>query len=389
MSEWDVLSFSEKMQWQGGIGHTIKQILPRLAQSRKVVDFDPPIEWRRAIRCPAKLTKVGHNLWHFEWGRLFPLIRRPHTAAAALRFLRGILVRYLCIRLGIGDHIYLVWNPCQAPVVLGLPPRFTVYYAYDLFEQWHYDREEWKKETIINEERLARISEVGIGVTEVIAETLRQRGCRRTHVVPNGVEYFKFAHCGQCREPEDIAAIPRPRLGYVGGLSEYTSFRTLYEVATRRPDWHLLLVGPARGMTSEQREELNRLMNLPNVYMLGLKPYEVIENYMHGLDVGLAAFEMDRGGAFGGSSLKVYEYLAAGLPVVASPIPGVASLVDTVRIASSPEEWVYQIEQALEDNTPDLRRQRQELAKHHSWDERARYVVSIIETAYQEWRQSR
>lgn len=386
MDKWDILSFSERVDWGAGIGHTIKQILRRVSTTRKVLNFNPPWEWRQAYRAPTKVYRIKDNLWHFEWGRLFPLFRRPAVVVRTMAFLRALAVRWLCSRLGIEQHIYLVWNPIQVPVVLSLPRRFTVYYAYDKFDAWHYDREEWRQETIRQENTLAQMAQVGIGVTEIISRSLREKGLPRVFTVPNGVEYEKFATSHGTTPPEDVAEIPHPCLGYVGGLSEYTAFSVLRDLAALRPYWHLVLVGPIRGMTSEQRAELEQLLCLPNVHYLGSKPYEDVPSYIRALDVGLAAFEERRGGGFAGSSLKVYEYLAAGLPVVASPIEDVIRMGDMVYTARTSTEWVAQIEHALREDAPELRRRRQEFARQHSWDNRAKQVLEIIEQAYQEWK---
>lgn len=89
--------------------------------------------------------------------------------------------------------------------------------------------------------------------------------------------------------------------------------------------------------------------------------------------------------AFYGSSRNVYEYLAAGLPVVATPIPDVVRLGDFVSTARSVDEWVQQIERSLHEDSPELRRKRQEFARQHSWDKRAKQAIEIIENAYKEW----
>lgn len=91
-----------------------------------------------------------------------------------------------------------------------------------------------------------------------------------------------------------------------------------------------------------------------------------------------------RAGASGAvAAEKVYR--AAALPVVASPVPEVLKMGNLVYTAHSPEEWVSQIERALHEDCPELRRQRREFAQRHSWDNRAKQVIEIIEKHYDEW----
>jgi glycosyltransferase involved in cell wall biosynthesis len=111
---------------------------------------------------------------------------------------------------------------------------------------------------------------------------------------------------------------------------------------------------------------VSALQSLPNVHMLGRKPYSSLPAYAKGFDVALNPFRINEL-TLNANPLKVREYLAAGLPVVATPIPEV-EMLGQCRIAGTPEAFVREIELALADPGP--KRSRSETMRTESWEAR-------------------
>src|SRR5262249_55743245 len=148
----------------------------------------------------------------------------------------------------------------------------------------------------------------------------RKRFNPNTHWVPNGVDVDHFSQ--RAAPADDVRDLPRPRLGFVGGLSEWVDLGLVAHLARARPDWSLILVGPVGIDAAPVR-------NLPNVRLLGPRPYAALPAYLVAMDEGLIPFEQSPV-TYHADPIKAYEYLAAGLPVVATDLPALRRLAPLV-----------------------------------------------------------
>ena len=158
-------------------------------------------------------------------------------------------------------------------------------------------------------------------------EAKRERS-DNVHCFPSSVD---SAHFRQARirrhDPADQAHIPHLRLGFAGVIDERMDIDLLAELATARPDWHLVLVGPV------VKIDPDHLPKLPNIHYLGAKPYAELPSYMAGWDVALLPFALNESTRYI-SPTKTPEYLAAGLPVVSTPIRDVVAPYGVAELAS-------------------------------------------------------
>ena len=165
------------------------------------------------------------------------------------------------------------------------------------------------------------------------------------HPLPSGVDvaHFRQARAGMA-EPADQGGIPHPRLGFYGVIDERLDLGLLRAVAQARPEWQIVLVGPVAKLDPAE------LPRLPNIHYLGMKSYTDLPAYLSGWDVALLPFALNEATRFI-SPTKTPEYLAAGRPVVSTPVVDVVRHYGTataVGIAGSQAEFVAAIERALE-----------------------------------------
>jgi len=159
-------------------------------------------------------------------------------------------------------------------------------------------------------------------------------------LVPNGVDSEAFSR--PVPPPADLRPDGRPVIGYHGMISHWFDFDLLEGVARRRPNWRFVLVGPHDPRTEPSVEGLR---GLPNVELLGERPSDDMPAYVQAFDVGAVWFAVtDLTAAV--TPLKVYEYLAAGIPAVSTPLPACVA-EPFVETASSPETFVAVLEAAL------------------------------------------
>jgi glycosyltransferase involved in cell wall biosynthesis len=168
-----------------------------------------------------------------------------------------------------------------------------------------------------------------------------------------------------------------PLLAVVGGINAKVDLRLLTEVAARRPDWRIDLVGPlGYGLDAD---ELARLRALPNVRLAGAVPPEQAPAVMAGCDVGLIPYKLNEQTRHV-NPLKVYEYLAAGRPVVGTPLPELRQFEPLVRLAGDVDGFVAAVEAALaEGDAPDAVAARLAVAAANTWDVRVERMVGLIE----------
>jgi UDP-galactopyranose mutase len=156
------------------------------------------------------------------------------------------------------------------------------------------------------------------------------------HSFPSAVD---FPHFVQARmrsdDPPDQATIPHPRLGWFGVIDERVDLDLISGLAWRRPDWHIVLVGPIARISPAA------LPQAPNIHYLGNKPYSVLPRYLAGWDVAIMPFVRNQATRFLSPS-KTPEYLAGGRPIVSTSIRDVVrpyGALGLVEIADSPKEF--------------------------------------------------
>ena len=165
------------------------------------------------------------------------------------------------------------------------------------------------------------------------------------HCFPSSVDrvHFLKARAHQF-DPADQEDLPKPRLGFYGVIDERFDTELLDEVATLRPDWSFVMVGPVVKISEDD------LPKRPNIHYLGGKTYDQLPAYLSGWDVALMPFAMNESTQFI-SPTKTPEYLAGGKPVVSTPIRDVVrhyGQLEAVKFADNAADFVAQCEKALE-----------------------------------------
>jgi glycosyltransferase involved in cell wall biosynthesis len=206
---------------------------------------------------------------------------------------------------------------------------------------------------------------------------------RCSALAPSRTDYFgnlvDIEHFAAARRPgsipTDLAAVPKPRLVYIGVLSDFKIDFALIEATARsNPDWHLVFIGEER---EGQRSELvRRLKTLPNVHFLGWKPYTDLPSYLRGTDVALLPqLRNDYTSAM--FPMKYFEYLAAGRPVVTTTLPALAEFSTLHREASGADAFAAAIADTL--SAPIIVDLDHPVVQSHSWDARIDAMLQLIE----------
>jgi UDP-galactopyranose mutase len=157
------------------------------------------------------------------------------------------------------------------------------------------------------------------------------------------------AHFAQARDlsddPEDQAGIAGPRLGYIGVIDERVDLELIDQIATQRPDWQIIMVGPV------VKIDPATLPRRPNIHYLGGKNYEELPRYLAGWDIAILPFARNEATRYI-SPTKTPEYLSAGCRVISTSIRDVVhpyGVKNLVAIADDAEAFIIRAESILAD----------------------------------------
>lgn len=165
----------------------------------------------------------------------------------------------------------------------------------------------------------------------------------------------------------------RPILGYYGAIREWFAMDWIAYCARRNPHWEFWLIG-------RQERRFPEVDDLANVVFWGERPYEELPEYLRQFRVALIPFlvnELTKAT----NPVKLYEYLAAGKPVVATDLPEMHVAGDLVQLATDASSFERSIQIALEHDSPDLALKRAAWAQNQSWATRARQLLAIVESS--------
>ncbi|MBU3077528.1 UDP-galactopyranose mutase [Sphingomonas quercus] len=200
------------------------------------------------------------------------------------------------------------------------------------------------------------------------------------HPFPSSVDVGHFAAARlPGAEPADQAGIPAPRFGFYGVIDERMDLDLLAAVADARPDYSFVMVGPVVKISEAD------LPRRPNLFYPGGKSYAELPDYLRGWNVALMPFAINEATRFI-SPTKTPEYLAAGCPVVSTPIADVVrhyGQVEAVKIASGADAFAEACDNALAlaDSDGPWRAEIEALLAEISWDRTFRQMDGLIEAA--------
>ena len=325
--------------------------------------------WRRLRRGLAR-ARAADGL-HVLAPLVVPLHRYRAVRELNARLLPA-LVRRACAELGIERPILWAYVPQAEVLIDALDPSLVVYHCVDdIAAQERIDTASFRAA----EQRFAARADLVLASAPALAERLRGLS-ENVLDAPNVADTALFSRALQ-DGPLDaaMAALPAPRIVFTGAIvSIKLDMAMLAELARLRRDWSFALVGPVG--PGDPRTDVSVLNAEPNIHLLGPRSYAQLPDVLRAADAGLIPYARNEltESIF---PMKVYEYLAAGLPVVATALPALAGLPD-VACGDGAGAIAKLLDEALAFDSPARRAERSQAAAAHSWDERLREIAEAI-----------
>jgi glycosyltransferase involved in cell wall biosynthesis len=322
------------------------------------------------------LRQISENLFVFRYPVWAPVSGRSPLRDLT-RIVRRLAIRDALRRLGMSRPIVWFSLPHMVDLFDEIPSvRLRVYHVVDEYTSYSGETPARRRQTSEREREMMALVDLVIVVSQELYEAKRSFNAN-TYLVPNGVNYQAYTDAlADPHLPGDLVDINPPRLGYSGLIGDRLNLSMLKELAQENPQWSLVFLGEVR--LARQAEIWQKLVAMPNVHYVGLVDISQVPNYLKGFDVGLMPYLQDRHSEHI-SPLKLYDYLAAGLPIASTDIPAAREFGPYVHLADSYQGFDQAVRAALADITPERRQARRNIAARHTWEARMEQLSGLIE----------
>jgi glycosyltransferase involved in cell wall biosynthesis len=359
-----------------------KQVMLRLGQRNRILwvnslhNRKPRFARKDARRVVQKLaeffrgtTMVHPNIWQVT-PLYFPFLRFGWVRRLN-RFLLRVQLRYAMWRIRFRSVITWTFSPTSADVVGTFGEDLIIYHCVDEYSSFS---DAAFAEIELAEQLLLKKADLILASSTPLLEKKRAFNTE-TYLALHGVDYEHFHHAVEesTSLAEELRGLPRPILGFHGLLADWVDLQLIAEVAQKRPQWSVVLVGRAD-------TDLTMFKTLRNVLLVGHRSYSQLPTYLKGFDIALLPFvqnELTRNA----NPLKLREYLAAGLPIVATPLPEVARFEKLVSLAATADEYIQQIEELLARGPVGPSWERSSEVAHESWDYKVTEIEELVRSA--------
>lgn len=383
MKPFDVvmISMSNYTEWVRGVSNRNYHVLQELLRNenvRRVVSVDyPPRDFKRAIRSFTDnvRTSIPHSRFirHTPFDSLRKIDDKLFVAtvydyfwrkARFANHLRGYIRSF-----GLSDVVLWSFVPYAAPFIRALGQQVTIFDAVDNWSE-HASYQPYRQEFRNAYQLIADEADIIFTVSHELQNLFNNQP--NVYWIPNGVDTSHY-RTQRTLINRDIADLPRPIVGYIGVVQDRVDTDLIVFLAQKNPTKSFVIVGPVWNETDAAKLKSQR-----NIYTLGYKPYEEAPAYIQQFDVGIIPH---RPSSFVTSTnpMKLYEYLACGIPVVATAGAGAEQFSEHVSIGTSPEDFNRKLFMALEGNTPEARTARIKAVAPFSWAATVQHMVDIVQ----------
>ncbi|HEX8369406.1 MAG TPA: glycosyltransferase family 1 protein [Pyrinomonadaceae bacterium] len=347
-----------------------QHLLSRFARERRVFFIEEPIFTDESSRLVASPREDN----------LFVVVPQLNHADAEENTVENLIRAQLDEMFderSIKDFVLWYYTPMAVSFTDHLEPQAIVYDCMDELSMF----KNAPPQLIKNEAKLFEKADVVFTGGQSLYEAKRHQN-PNVWAFPSSIDtaHFNKARKIAADEMEDQKAIPHPRLGYAGVIDERIDLDILREIAEKRPEWQLVMIGPVVKINEAD------LPRPGNIHYLGMKDYQQLPAYIAGWDVALMPFALNDSTRFI-SPTKTPEYLAAGKPVISTAIRDVVRPYgeqNLVAIAKNADEFIEAAERAMNENRAEKLLAVDKFLLQTSWDKTWRRMMDLIAEAIAE-----
>jgi UDP-galactopyranose mutase len=342
-----------------------QHLLSRFARRHEVLFIEEPVFHDGDSEFVVTETKQGVRV-------AVPHLRNGIDQAEIDRVMKG-LIEALVARQTFSEYVAWYYTPMMLSWSEGLKPVATIYDCMDELSAFKNAPEFLK----LREAELFGLADLVFTGGRSLYEVKREQH-EAVYCFPSSIDAKHFARALDAdsdSEPKEQKGIAKPRIGFFGVIDERTDIDLLGKLADLRSDLQFVMIGPVVKISEED------LPKAKNIHYLGGKSYDELPDYIAGWDVAIMPFALNESTRFI-SPTKTPEYLAAGRPVVSTPIRDVVrpyGEAGLVRIAGTPEQFVRAIDEALHEDAAERRRQADEFLDTMSWDKTYDAMSELID----------